>query len=210
MLTIAVLKIGTARKSDEGEEKMMWRWRRGSSTSLEKGSERLWGSSLAEDTQLCFKTNCNRFFFPSSHKHHNISSVYLCLLLWLSVREILTLKKPKAGRAVHIFMLLRERYDAMASYRTRVIFLCVHIFLALDKQLHHFMLNQETQASLLLLQINESLLFLFFFTKFLLISAFPRLFSCSQRARRYAADGWGTTAKEDVDTVILRLMAPVI
>lgn len=166
MLTIAVLKIGTARKSDGGEEKMMWRWRRGSSTSLEKGSERLWGSSLAEDTQLCFKTKCNKVFFFSSHKHHNISSVYLCLLLWLSVWEILTLKKPKAGRTVHIFMLLRERDDAMASYRTRVIFLCVHIFLALDKQLHHFMLNQETQASLLLLQINESLLFLFFSLNF--------------------------------------------
>lgn len=165
MLTIAVLKIGTARKSDEGEEKMMWRWRRGSSTSLEKGSERLWGSSLAEDTQLCFKTKCNKVFFSlltSITTFHLF--IYVCCCGSQCERSS-PWKNPKLG-AQYTSSCFWERHDAMASYRTRVIFLCVHIFLALDKQLHHFMLNQETQASLLLLQINDSLLFLFFSLNF--------------------------------------------
>lgn len=139
----------------------------GAAAQVWKRGVKDFGVRALQRTRSCaLKPSVIRFFFFSSHKHHNISSVYLCLLLWLSVWEILTLKKTKAGRTVHIFMLLRERHDAMASYRTRVIFLCVHIFLALDKQLHHFMLNQETQASLLLLQINESLLFLFFSLNF--------------------------------------------
>lgn len=172
------------------------------------------------------------FFFSSVCKssvtdiclavHTSISILFsIFLLSWLSVRNLYSavtrhcLFNPQyTPTGKEELLCLFRRCDAMPFYLfeekcdwndlRRLICLFFNLFWSCIGSCTIFMFSGEMQTSVPLLQINESL-----FTKFPLISAFPCLLSCTQRASWYTADGWDTTAK-DVDTVIARLMAPVI
>lgn len=222
---------------DEDEGEIIWRWRARTARGrtricVEKTGEKdfkVWNP--ADDIQLYLKTSssffhvilqvlCDLLLSPSSHEHEFF--LFIHFSSWKTQSLCLAQNATPTERGKTFLMLLEEmwcylfypfevNFDWNDLARLIFFFFFFLSFLwQLDKQLQRFHVQWgNRESSVLLLKINDNLLFSPFST-FPLISAFPCLFSRAQCALWYTADGGGATANEDVDTVILRLIAPVI
>lgn len=194
-LTMASLRTGTAtwgRWRDEEEEK-------GERQKLQWNDLRLQISHFTNLPRLTFIVSV----FPWTSQHFSYWFIYFCSRCKRSLpRQTLTLcSAPQYTNRERITFLcfLRDvmQWHILKGNLIERISQDNALFgsfsgrgLELDKQLHSFHVQRGNAEFCAMLQMNENL----FFTKFPLISAFPCLFSSTQRTSWYAADGWDTTA----------------